>query len=143
VSTEEPDEPQPAPRGVAERWAYAGVLLTSAGKMVEVWVTDAGQGDELWYPRKTREIIGGIYTTRVERNGDSTTKIGQPVWTGDRVPDLEVARRWAAQDHAAGCSRSSNAATTTRSRPSCWMRRWSRCWPSPGDAGPASPVTPW
>jgi hypothetical protein len=83
-----------------ERWAYAGARLTSKHRLAESWHPNDGAGDELWYALKGRWVIGGIYQITVARAGDRITRIGEPVWTGERITDADTLREWSGRDSA-------------------------------------------
>lgn len=88
---------------ITERWAYAGLRITSARKTAEVWVDQAGDGDELWYAGNgTRRILGAIYAAEVTRTGERTTRHGSPQYTGDSIPWSDPRHQaWATADNAA------------------------------------------
>lgn len=92
------DTPQP----VTERWAFAGQRLTAKGPLANIWVDNAGNGEELWFPGKGKHIIGTLYDVNVTRHGERLTRHGDPKYTGTRLPhDDDRVRRWAVHDNAA------------------------------------------
>ena len=92
-----------AEQPITERWAYAGLRITSARKTAEIWVDQAGDGKELWYPStSTRRILGAIYAAEVTRTATRTTLHGDPQYTGDSIPFSDPRHRaWSTADNAA------------------------------------------
>jgi hypothetical protein len=91
----------PAP--VTETWAYAGQRLTRQHRLATLWIDNAGAGTELWFTRKTRHVIGGLYEVTVTRHdNDGLSRHGDAIYTGKQLPpDDERVRRWTTHHHAA------------------------------------------
>lgn len=98
------DQQNPEQPHTTERWAYAGVRFTSSSRRTaEVWVDQAGAGEELWYHGNgTRLILGAIYETQIDRTAKKLTRYGAPRYTGDSIPRDDPRRRaWITADNAA------------------------------------------
>lgn len=97
--------PDTTPQPVTERWAYAGQRLTGKGTLANLWIDDAGNGEELWFAGRGKHIIGAIYQIQVSHHGERRTRHGSPDYTGEHLPhDDERVLRWSTQDNAARVS---------------------------------------
>jgi hypothetical protein len=97
------EQQNPEPQTTTERWAYAGVRFTKARKTAEVWVDQAGDGEELWYIGSgTRLILGAIYDMEISRTDGRVIRHGDPQYTGDSIPWSDPrCRAWTTADNAA------------------------------------------
>jgi hypothetical protein len=103
MTTTDNPEQQDTPAPTVERWAYAGVRVTTDRKAAEVWIDQAGDGDELWFASKGRRpVLGAIYEVDATRTGERISRYGKPRYTGARIAsDDPRYRAWNVADNGA------------------------------------------
>ena len=88
------------PEPTQEKWIYLGAYLTSSKKLLNNWLMGLNPDADpqgLWTGGHSY-IVGGIYDVQVLREGDKTSRVGNPIWTGDIHDDDSLVSEWIVRD---------------------------------------------
>jgi hypothetical protein len=84
---------------LTERWVFGGSRVAKGDKRVHEWIEPSGE--TLWFKASGAYVVGSIYDVVVRRDGERTTKVGTPRYTGERTEDAELLDRLSVEHRAA------------------------------------------